>query len=244
MAHLLRQTHLNGFSTAEKLKGLKKVATQNRLLIVLDNLETVNDVDELIPAMLNLTGPSKLLITSRKSLSKFPQVRVFPVPELSFADSRQLILSETGRRGVTLPLSNETMQTLYGLTGGVPLALKLVTAQFGFISAKEIIEQLRAGDKNSQALYQYIYQQAWDLLDDLGKQLLLGMLTISPEGEDRTWICKMNNLSAQEFELGLLQLQRLSLVEFSGSIERPLYRIHRLTTTFLQSNILNKWREQ
>ena len=244
LAHQLGQAHLAGFSTAEKLKGLEKLAEQNRLLIVLDNLETVNHVDELIPAMLRLTGSSKLLTTSRKSLSKFPQVRIFPIPELSFEDSRRLILSETRRRGITLPLSQETTLTLYGLTGGVPLALKLVTAQFGFISAKEIIDQLRAGEKKSQILYQYIYQQAWDLLDDLGKRLLLAMLTISPEGEDRAWICAVNNLSAQEFEQGLQQLQRLSLIEFSGSIEAPLYRIHRLTITFLQSKILSKWQEQ
>lgn len=241
LAHQLGQAHLAGFCTADKLAGLQKLSSQNRLLIVLDNLETVEDVDQLIPAMLELTGPSKVLTTSRKSLSKFPQVRIFPTPELSLADSHQLILNETNRRGIRLPLAQDTITALYELTGGVPLALKLAAAQFGFVSAKEIIEQLRAGEKKSENLYAYVYQQAWELLDDQGKKLLLAMLTVSADGEDREWICAINGIDDDEFEQGLQQLQRLSLLEFSGNVETPRYRIHRLTTTFLQSNILGKW---
>ena len=67
------------------------------------------------------------------------------------------------------------------------------------------------------------------------------MLNISADGDDCEWICDINDLSASEFKDGLAQLKALSLIEISGSIERPLYRIHRLTTTFLESDILRGW---
>ena len=241
LAHQLGQTHLAGLSSSDKLKGLKKLVEQNRLLIVIDNLETVSDVENLVPELLKLTGPTKLVITSRKSLSKYPQVRTFPVPELSFENSRLLVISEIQRRGISLPLADETIQALYKVTGGIPLALKLATAQFGFRPVKEIIQELRMGEKNAQNMYIYIYRQAWLLLDDTAKELLLAMLLVSPDGDDRQWICDMGGFSFGQFQDGLEQLKRLSLVEFSGTMEAPRYRIHRLTTTFLQSDILQGW---
>jgi len=148
---------------------------------------------------------------------------------------------EIKRRGLTLSLSDEIISTLYQVIGGIPLVLKLATAQFGFVPAKIIIRQLRLGEDNAQDMYNYIYRQAWDFLDDIGKRLLIAMLIVSPDGEDRQWICEMNNLSNEEFNQGLEQLKRLSLIEFSGTIEEPLYRIHRLTTTFLHTDILRGW---
>ena len=242
LSHQLGQTHLAGLSTAEQLKGLEKISKQNRFLIVLDNLETLKDVEDTIPALLKLTEPSKLLVTSRKSLSKFPQVRTFSTPELSVRNSHLLIISEMQQRGITLPLSEETIVSLYNVTGGIPLALKLAAAQFGFYPVNEIIEQFRKGKENTQNMYVHIYRRAWMLLSDTAKRIMLSMLLVSPEGEERHWICEIGGFSDEEFDAGLMELKRLSLIEFSGSIETPLYRIHRLTTTFLQSNIVNEWK--
>ena len=69
------------------------------------------------------------------------------------------------------------------------------------------------------------------------------MLNISPDGEDQEWICDIGNLQKDDFRKGLEKLKELSLIEFSGTIERPLYRIHRLTTTFLQTDILEGWED-
>ena len=241
LAHQLGQSHLAGLSTQDKLHGLKKLTNQKSVLIIIDNLETLADVDELVPELLKLTGKSKLLFTSRKSLSQYPNIRTFPIPELSLEDSYTLVDGEIKRRGLNLTLSDETISTLYEVIGGIPLVLKLATAQFGFIPAKNIIQKLRFGEENAQDMYSYIYRQAWDLLDDIGKRLLIAMLVVSPDGENRQWICEMNNLSSDEFNQGLGQLKRLSLIEFSGTIEEPLYRIHRLTTTFLHTDILRGW---
>ena len=241
LTHQLGQTHLAGLSPEEKLKGLETLSKQKRLLIVLDNLETAGDVEETVPQLLRLTGPSKLLATSRKSLSKFPQVRTFSTPELSFDHSRQLILSEMQRRGILLSLSDETLASLYDVTGGIPLALKLAAAQFGIYPAEEIIEQFRQGKENTQSMYTLIYRRAWTLLSDIAKKLLLTMLLVSPEGEERHWICETGGFTDKEFDTGVKELRRLSLIEFSGSIEAPRHRIHRLTATFLQTDILNLW---
>ncbi|MCP4141156.1 MAG: hypothetical protein GY755_12890 [Chloroflexi bacterium] len=244
LAQQLKQNHLAGLSTQNKLEGLKRLTQKKNLFIIIDNLERVEDVDTLVPALLKLVKPSKLLFTSRKSLQHYPGLYTFRTPELSLENSRTLVMGELNRCGLSLSLSDEIISDLYQITGGIPLALKLATAQFGDIPANEIIQLLREGKESAQNMYIYIYRQAWLLLDDIGKNLLIAMHNISPDGEDRDWICDMNGLSEAEFAKGLQQLKRLSLIEFSGSIERPLYRIHRLTTTFLESDILKGWEDK
>ena len=243
LAYQLGQNHLAGLSTQGKLDGLKKIANQKSFLIVIDNLETLHDVDELVPELLKLTGKSKLLFTSRKSLRRYPNVHTVQISELSFEDSYTLVDREIKRLGLALPLSKEMMNALYQVIGGIPLVLKLATAQFGFVPVKDIVHQLRLGKDNAQNMYTYIYQQAWTLLNDTAKSLLLSMLNVSSDGENRQWICEMGGFSESDFSKGLEQLKRLSLIEFSGTIEEPLYRIHRLTDTFLRTDILDGWED-
>lgn len=241
LAQNLGQNHLAGLSTEDKLNHLKHFCEQKRLLIIIDNLETVEEVDKLVPTLLKLGGQTKIIFTSRQSLSQYPSVRIFRIPELSFENSYTLVLNELKRLGLQLSVKEETVRELYGITGGIPLVLKLASAQFGETPAKEIIHQLRLGKENSQNMYSYIYRQAWRLLTDIGKELLLVMLLVSPDGEDREWICEMSELTEKNFRQGVEALKRLSLIEISGSIEAPRYRIHRLTTTFLKTDILQNW---
>ena len=237
----LGQDCFAGLSTQDKITRLRKLAAQQKMLIFIDNLETSSDVNEVVPNLLKLNGNSRIIFTSRKSLGGYPGVRTLPVPELSFANSKKLVKAEMKRLGLNLSLSDESMQAVYETTGGIPLVLKLATAQFGQVEVKDIIHQLRLGKKRAQNIYTYIYRQAWRLLTNTGKKLLLSMLLVSPDGEDQKWICQMGALTNEEFNQGVGELKELSLVEFAGSIETPKYRIHRLTTTFLQTDVLQGW---
>jgi len=48
-------------------------------------------------------------------------------------------------------------------------------------------------------------------------------------------------LPEDQFEIALRQLQDYSLIEVSGSPQSPSYNLHRLTITFLQTEILLNW---
>jgi len=235
------QSHMAGMSIQEKIKVLRNITHSNRLLIVIDNLETIAEVSVLIPELIELAGKSHYLFTSRQSLSAYSGVRIFHVPELSLADSRRLVQFEIDRCKPELTLTENTFRSLYNIVGGIPLALKLAAAQFGFFPAEEIIQGMSSSVEEYKNFYIFIYRQSWMLLDDIGKKMLLSMLSMSSDGEDREWICQMADLSQSEFTHGLGQLRRLSLVELSGTVEAPRYWIHRLTATFLQTDILDNW---
>jgi len=87
----------------------------------------------------------------------------------------------------------------------------------------------------------FIYQRTGRLLSPAAHHLLLTMLLVSPEGEAITWMKLMSNMPLENFDEALLQLRRYSLLETAGGLEEPRYRLHRLTTTFLQTEVLLQW---
>jgi LuxR family glucitol operon transcriptional activator len=242
LADQLGQTKLAGFSVEDKLAGLRPLLTAHPYLIIIDNLETVDDTALLLPALTPLMGQTRFLLTSRYTLSHYSFAYRLAVPPLSLADSRALIESELRRRGRSIQLDAPTMQQLHDIIGGVPLALKLTAAQLAHLPLSDVITGLqKANRQSSERLFTYIYRRAWQLLDEPAKALLISLLSISPEGEDIAWLRIMGGLPENEFEAALQQLTAYSLLEVAGSPDAPVYRLHRLTTTFLQTEILLNW---
>lgn len=242
LADQVGQNHLAGLSVEDKLAGLRPFFQRTPYLIVIDNLETAADTDLLLPRLTPLAGASRFLLTSRHSLVHFPVVQRVAVPPLSLADSRALVRSELARHGRPTELSPAPMRALHDIIGGVPLALKLTAAQLVHLPFHDVLAGLqKATRQTSEQLFAYIYRRSWQLLDKPAKALLLSLLSISPDGEDVDWLRLMSGLPEAEFEPALRQLRACSLLEMAGSPELPVYRLHRLTTTFLQTEILLNW---
>ncbi|HXF63134.1 MAG TPA: hypothetical protein VNK95_16025, partial [Caldilineaceae bacterium] len=90
-------------------------------------------------------------------------------------------------------------------------------------------------------MYQQIYRRTWRLLSEQARALLLAMLSVAPEGDALEWIHPVSNLSERALDEALAQLLDHFLLEVAGPVERPLYRLHRLTATFLQADLLLDW---
>lgn len=236
------QEQLAGLPTAAKLEQLQPFLSREPFLIIIDNLETMSDIQSLLPALYPLAGATRFLLTSRTSLRRFPFVQIFPMEELSIEDSQALLENELHRRGRTQHIPMPSMQELYETIGGHPLALKLASAQMGNIPMRLILERLKeAHQLGPELMYSYIYRQTWSLLDEPAKKLLLSMLMVSPDGESLDWIQLMSALPSQQFDQALAQLRNYSLLEIGGKLDNPYYRLHRLTVTFLQTDILSAW---
>ncbi len=234
---------LAGAPLAEKLERLRHVARESTYLIVIDNLETLADTAHLLPALASLSAKSHFVLTSRHTLTQFPYVAVFDVPELTLQDSQALLNAELQRRGRRVAVQPASVEPIYTAIGGLPLALKLVAAQMSRLPLDTVLADFRAGEPHlHDQLYTYIYYHTWQLLDPLAQHLLLAMLAIAPEGEDVDFLQEMSALSDAEFEQALIQLLDYSLLEIGDTLAAPRYRLHRLTITFLQTNVLSHWR--
>jgi hypothetical protein len=245
LAHQLGQENLAGLPTIDKLNNLKPILLADPHLIIIDNLETLSDTQALLPALFPLAGPTRFLLTSRYSLRDVGFVHVLPLSELSLAASQALLESELARHGQAATLPLPAMAAIYQTLGGLPLALKLVAAQLGDLPLEHVLEGLKVARRQGpERMYDFIYGRTWHLLPDTARHLLLTMLLVSPDGEDVSWLKLMSNLDTADFDDALMQLRRYSLLETAGSLAAPRYRLHRLTTTFLKTEVLLQWQEE
>ncbi len=225
----------------KRLEGLKSALAQAEHLIIVDNLETVEEYRQLVPALGMIVGTSRFLITTRQTLREFPFVHTIPLAELDRHSAHELIEAEIARRILDNRISPEQFEELYQVVGGLPLALKLVAAQLYLRPLSEILAGFREARVGAENLYRYLYWQTWQSLRDPARQLLLSFLPSDPEGEDLEFLRIMSGQEQGEFYQALKELDQFSLLELNGDAERPLYRLHRLTTTFLQTDVLNLW---
>ncbi len=229
----------------EEREAALKAAFQTRPhLIVIDNLETMTDYRAMAPRLQSMAGQSRFLITSRHSLREYPFVYTLSIPPLSRADSCALLRHELDRRGREGDISTQALDDIFDAVGGLPLALKLIAAQLGRLPLSLILDNLRAAHSaTTEALYTFIYRRTWMLLDESSRQLLMNMLLVSPEGEDIEWLSLISALPQDRLARALRQLQDFSLLQVTGSLEHPFYRLHRLTVTFLETEMLARWAE-
>ncbi|MFP4395710.1 MAG: NB-ARC domain-containing protein [Anaerolineales bacterium] len=229
----------------ERQAALQEVFQTRPHLIVVDNLETMTDYRAIAPRLQPMAGPSRFLITSRHSLREYPFIYTLSVPPLSRVESLALLRYELERRGREGDISAQALDDIFDAVGGLPLALKLIAAQLGRLPLSHILDNLRAAHSaTTEALYTFIYRHTWMLLDESSRQLLMNMLLVSPEGENIEWLGLISALPQDRLARALRQLQEFSLLQVTGSLEHPFYRLHRLTVTFLETEMLARWAEQ
>ncbi len=225
----------------QRLDGLKAALAREKLLVVVDNLETVEEFLRLVPTLAKMAGLSRFLMTTRQTLREFPYVHTIPLVELDKKNAFSLLDLEMSRRGHHNPISKEDFAELYAVLGGHPLALKLVAAQLYLRPQSEILHAFRQAQGNMDHLYRYLYWQTWHALSGSARRLLLSFLPSDPDGEDIEFLQLMSNQTMEAFYAALKELDRFSLLEITGGTEFPLYRLHSLTITFLRTDILHFW---
>ena len=229
-------------SPTQKKVALIDRLNQGRYFIVIDNLETIEQYQTLVPSLQKLANPSKFLLTSRHSLRTYPDVFCLSLGELGQTHTLRLIRQEAGIKGLPnlAEASEDALIKIYDVVGGNPLALKLVVGQLTVLSLPQVLTKLKnAPDKNVEALYTYIYWQAWEMLDGIGQKVLLTMpLAQRGDIDHLLSLTKFNQAALTE---ALQRLARLSLVQIGGTHQARRYSIHRLTETFILNEAI-EWK--
>lgn len=227
-------------SPQQRAAALARLLKLRPYLVIIDNLETVLDYQALLPTLRQWANPTKFVLTSRHSLCAHTPVCCISLAELSRADTLALLRAEIeARRLPVLQGATEAhLDSIYQVVGGNPQALKLVVGQLCALELDQVLENLkRAQGRKISDLYIYIYWQAWRLLDPAGRKALLAMAFTAGNGGGLTQLAAASGLSLADLSQALEQLVMFSLVEMGGDLKQRRYRIHRLTETFLLTEI-------
>ena len=228
---------LTGKAAHDALQHLLK---EHPHIIVIDNLETLQDVDALLPVLRTLVDPSRFVLTTRQSLFTEPDIYHERVLELHAEDACQLLRSEAAIRNLPdmATADDELLRPIYETVGGNPLALRLIIGQLHIHPLDAVLSDLRDAQGDTvESLYSFIYRQAWDGLDELARNVLLAMPLVPPHGEDLAYLEGVSHIPSHDLRRALDMLVTRNLVDSRGDMFERTYSIHSLTRTFLQKQV-------
>jgi hypothetical protein len=227
------------------LAAVRERLKDKPILVVVDNLESIQNFGVLAPELLRLAGPSKFLLTSRQTVPGLAGVQIVRMDELSEVDVVTLVRHVAQQSGAAdlAAAGDGDLRVVYRFTGGNPLAVKLIAGQAVWFPLQRLLEDLReARSASADELYRYVYWRSWRALSDAGRDLLRMMpLVASTNGADFDYLLAGSGLAEADARRALVELINASLVEKIGAVQAPRYRIHRLTETFLTREVLG-WR--
>ena len=206
-------------------------------LIVVDNLETMADLNKLLPIIRNLAGPTRFVLTSRQSLQ--PLANVFPLRlrPLGEQDSLSLVRYWAERSNLSdiATADDAQLRPIFETVGGNPLVLRLVVGQAQYYDLYRVLDSMRtASGTAADQIYTYIYRQVWDNLAINDRKLLLATPLLPKEGGELSYLAAVSGLNAGEVHDALENLIRCSLVDHRrNGLGDSRYTIHSLTRTFL-----------
>ncbi len=226
------------FEQERKRQIIADLLNQHHYLLFVDNLETAENAESLVAQLRGLLGKSRAIITSRHKLH-FDFLQSSSLHGLSISDT-YFFLDEELKKQKGRAIPSEQYNGLYRVTGGAPLALKLIVAQTQFLDLNTIVKQLeRAGGD----LYPFIFYQSWNRLSSVARNLLVYIgRTVAT---DASWD---ELLGVTETESNLIdaieQLTTYSLLDTAFATGYARYSIHQLTRQFITNDLPQLWSQQ
>ncbi len=230
----------------QRLARIRQVLKERPHLIVIDNLESDADTAFLLDHLNDLAQPSKFLLTARTRPAAQAAVYHFVVGELSESGAAALLNHHAQEIGIQAAgtFQEQDVRAIYQVTGGNPLALKLVVSLLDLLSLPLVLEGLSSSRSGPiENLYRHIYWQSWQILSPEAKLLLQAMPLVSESGGLPDYLQTISGLAAERFWPALHELRNRSLLEVRGTMQERRYGVHRLTETFLRTEIIH-WPEE
>lgn len=241
-------------SLEDKRKFVHEILGEERYLVVIDNLETLEGYRELVNNLEDLFTSSKAILTTRHLISGVRHVKPFSLEGFEENESCEFLkiyASERPRANETISAVNqEKLAEIHKLTGGIPLAMELVVGQLEQGSSlRRVIKELksvnygviqnRESDENIyKQFYKFIYLNSWEELSDEEQDLLIciGEFDLS-EGAKIDDLIDIAELKAAQVEDITAKLIQLSLVKRHGIEDEQTFFLHPLTHLFVQQQL-------
>ena len=245
IARQLNHWEIPSLSPEEKQSKLARLLRQHRYLILVDNLEAVTNARKLVAELRGFLSSSRALITTRE---KVPHdfARSLSLRELALNDALFFLQKDLEQRGRDHPLaqaSREKFTEIWEVTGGAPLAMKLVVAQTRSLGVDIVLRHLK---QTGNKLYSFIFRQSWRLLTLPAQLVLIYIGRTVPATVSWEELAGVNEITNDEEELltALHELIHYSLLDVYPLLGQVRYGIHQLTRQFVQTDLPLMWQEQ
>jgi LuxR family glucitol operon transcriptional activator len=221
------------FAHDEKRREVEQLLRRQRVLLVVDNFETITD-GALLTWLLRLPEPSKALITSREYSRAFrSNTFVFNLRGMSDVEGSVFIDQRLRFLRIEQLVNDSTqLEPLVATTGGNPKAIEVA---LGLVKhdrrpLQQVVDDLHAARGN---LFDDLFTRAWSLLDEAARCVLLSM-TFFPDSTSAAALRATADVQGFAFDRSVERLTDLALLDVQqadlNSARR--YALHPLVQAF------------
>ncbi len=230
-------------SKEARMSRVRQVLKEAPHLIIIDNLETISNTAFLMRQLQDWANPSKFLLTTRIRPTGEASVFSHGAEELSEFDSAELLRHHAMAIGQPdlAAATQEQARMIYDAVGGNPLAIKLIVGLANTMPVTLVLNDLTHGHTTEiEGMYKRIYQRIWQSLTHVQRSLLRALPLVSENGGTVEQLRTISGFDDSDLWPAINELVNRSLLELLGTTWDRRYGIHRLTGSFLQTDI-NRW---
>lgn len=214
IAHTLDRPDVLSSNVEQQDSLVRNILAKNRILIIVDNLETVEDL-KVINFLRELPAPTKAIVTTRRrTIEGSLPIRI---KGLEKNDVLSLVEQECSKKNVTL--SSDQKQELAKKTAGVPLAIVWTIGQIyrGYPPEKALL-RLSSANKDYA---KFVFSESLELLRQDNKTVaikLLLSLSLFADGATRDALGFVSGIGRDDDERdeSLTYLLDLSLINYEN----------------------------
>ncbi|RMG91137.1 MAG: ATP-binding protein, partial [Chloroflexi bacterium] len=205
IAVTLDRSDITRTTADEQPDRVRRALSRQQTLLIVDNLETIDDRQNVIAFLYDLPPSVKVVITTREQ-ALFAPIRLEQLPE---TEGLKLIQHEAQDKAITL--NEEQALALYRCTGGVPAAIVYAVGQ---IASGYLIEGVLARlTRHEGNVARFCFEGSVAPLRGQPAHHLLMAMAMFPKRPLREAVIRTAGLSADPIaaDEGLARLQQLSL---------------------------------
>jgi len=225
----------------EKQREIENLLRRQRVLVVVDNAETMTD-GALVSWLLRLPEPSKALITTREYRREYRRGG-WPVELRGMTDDEaQTLITQRLRvlKMERLVTDSAHVAPFIAVTGGNPKAIEL---SLGLIKYErrplsQVVDDLYAARGE---LFDDLFSRAWALLDEAARRVLLAM-PLFPDSASGDALSTTADVTGFAFDRAAERLTDLALLDVQQSDldAPPRYALHALVRAFASARLAER----
>ena len=219
----------------EKIKKITEILRTQKILLIIDNFETIEDPSELSEWLLKIPSPSKCIVTTRVIYENFVNAsingncKIKRITGMSQEEARILIQN----KAIELELHIDKISVFDKLIEKVEGNPKAIELALGIMKQKkqtlnESIDELLSIGEN---FMKDLFDLSWGLLNNEERKLLQ-ILTLFPYGIDKFTLGKISSVQNVNLKNGLNKLIDLSLLNNIHKTTEIYYFLHSLVKEF------------
>ncbi len=232
LARTLDYPGFTQFAHDEKQREVEQLLRRQRVLLVVDNFETITD-GVLLTWLLRLPEPSKALITSREKHRALWGSWLVELRGMSESEAWALITERARVLKIDRLVGERTqLEPLLAATGGNPKALTMTLGllKYEYRSLQDIVDDLYAARGD---LFDDLFVRAWALLDEAARRILL-VATFFPTSASGDALRSTADVQGFAFDRAVERLADMALLDVQQTdLNRsPRYLLHPLVRAF------------